>query len=123
MLPVMFCSLWGPRGALYLEVYWPAQFCCVWPQINPEPTTYGSSIARTNAVCTQAPPQDAPVPALEYYRLVLGAAVGIVYRRTAPLWLLASEFGADYEYPASTELNRHSSLTHEISRTITTKNG
>jgi len=34
---VTFCSLWGPPGALDSEVYWPAHFCCVWPQ-NLEPT-------------------------------------------------------------------------------------
>ena len=26
------CSLRGPPGALDLDVYWPAQLCCVWPR-------------------------------------------------------------------------------------------
>ena len=39
-------------GALLvpLDVYWPAQLCFVWPH-NLQPTTHGSLIARTIAVC------------------------------------------------------------------------
>jgi len=33
-----------------LDVYWPAQLCFVWPH-NLEPTTHGSLIAGTIAVC------------------------------------------------------------------------
>jgi len=42
-----------------------ATFCCVWPQ-NLEPTTYVSSITRSNSLFIQAPAQNPPVPALDY---------------------------------------------------------
>jgi len=60
--PVSICSLRGPPGALDSDVYWPAQFCCVWSQ-DLEPTTNGPAITRTVALFIQAPAQDPPVPA------------------------------------------------------------
>jgi len=59
-----FCSFWGHLGAaLDLNVYWPVQFCCAWPQ-KLELTIRSCSVTRTNRFHIPAQAQDPHVPVL-----------------------------------------------------------
>ena len=97
-------------------IFSPAQLYCVRHSQNMEPTIYGTSELALSVFKRQL-----KTHLFQYYRLVLAAAVGVVYRRPAPLRLY-SEFSADYKCPDSTQLNSLlvvSSISTDTRRDVT----